>query len=132
MRPITQRRTVILGLVWVLILTPALSAGAKDEFVQVIQASGEVPEESLLDLGIQILDPGLDPEKLAKLEPQKGSKWHAYRRKWATERKHLPDVDVAEAGGWKTLETLKTAYQQADAETMLLVVLEPRKLRDVR
>ena len=71
-------------------------------------------------------------EKLAKLEPQRGSKWHAYRRKWATERKHLPDVDVAEAGGWKTLETLKTAYQQADAETMLLLVLEPKKLREVR
>ena len=27
-------------------------------------------------------------EKLAGLEPQRGSKWHAYRRKWATERKH--------------------------------------------
>ena len=44
----------------------------------------------------------------------------------------LPDVDVAEPGGWKTLETLKTAYQQADPETMLLVVLEPKKLREVR
>jgi hypothetical protein len=38
-------------------------------------------------------------EELAGLEPQKGSLWHAYRRKWATERKHLPDVDVAAAGG---------------------------------
>ena len=27
-------------------------------------------------------------EKLAGLEKQKGSLWHAYRRKWATERKH--------------------------------------------
>ncbi len=71
-------------------------------------------------------------EKLAGLEPQKGSQWHAYRRKWATERKHLPDVDVAEAGGWKTIETLKTAYQQADAETILRVVLEPVQLREVR
>ena len=62
-------------------------------------------------------------EKLAKLEPQKGSLWHAYRRKWATERKHLPDVDVAAAGGWKNAVTLKTAYQQADADTMLQVVL---------
>lgn len=71
-------------------------------------------------------------EKLAELEPQNGSLWHAYRRKWATERKHLPDVDVAEAGGWKTVETLKTAYQHADPETMLRVVLEPAKLREVR
>ena len=71
-------------------------------------------------------------EKLAELEPQNGSLWHAYRRKWATERKHLPDVDVAEAGGWKTVETLKTAYQHSDPETMLRVVLEPAKLREVR
>ena len=69
-------------------------------------------------------------EVLAGLEPQKGSLFHAYCRKWATERKHVPDVDVAEAGGWKTTETLKTAYQQADPETMLIVVLEPEKLRE--
>ena len=58
-------------------------------------------------------------EKLANLEPQEGGLWHPYRRKWGTERKHLPDVDVAAAGGWETVETLKTAYQQADAETIV-------------
>ena len=41
-------------------------------------------------------------------------------------------MDVAEAAGWKTTETLKSAYQQADPETILLVVLEPKKLREVR
>ena len=55
-----------------------------------------------------------------------------YRRKWATERKHLADVDVAAAGGWKTVLTLKTAYQQADAEGILTVVLKPRQLREAR
>jgi len=30
----------------------------------------------------------------------------AYRRKWANERKPLPDVDVAAAGGWKAVQTL--------------------------
>lgn len=68
-------------------------------------------------------------ERLARLESQRGSLWHAYRRKWATERKHHPDVDVAAAGGWKTVQTLKSAYQQADPETMLRVVTEPRELR---
>ena len=68
-------------------------------------------------------------ERLAGLEPQVGSLWHAYRRKWATERKHHPDVDVAAAGGWKTVQTLKTAYQQADPETMLRVVLDAKDLR---
>lgn len=62
-------------------------------------------------------------ERLAGLEPLKGSLWHAHRRKWATERKHLPDVDVASAGGWKETTSLKRAYQQADTETMLKVVL---------
>ena len=71
-------------------------------------------------------------EKLAGLQTQKGSLWHAFRRKWATERKHLPDVDGAAAGGWKTVQTLKTAYQPADAETMLGVVLEPGQLREAK
>lgn len=69
-------------------------------------------------------------EALASLEPQKGSLWHAYRRKWATERKHLPAPDVAEAGGWAGPETLQEAYQQADEETMLRVVLEGGELRE--
>ncbi|MCZ6714752.1 MAG: tyrosine-type recombinase/integrase [Deltaproteobacteria bacterium] len=63
-------------------------------------------------------------EKIAGVEPQRGSLRHAYRRKWANERKHLPDIDVAAAGGWKTAQTLRDFYQQADAETMLRVVLE--------
>ncbi len=59
---------------------------------------------------------------------QNGSLWHAYRRKWATERKHLPDVDVAAAGGWTDTATLKLAYQQADEATMYRVVSEPYQL----
>jgi hypothetical protein len=69
---------------------------------------------------------------MAGLESQQGSLWHAYRRKWATERKHLPDTDVAAAGGWKNTVSLKTAYQQADQETMLQVVLGAGELREVR
>ena len=62
----------------------------------------------------------------------KGSLWHAYRRKWATERKDHPDVDVAAAGGWKNTVSLRTAYQQADPKTILKVVLEPGELREAR
>jgi integrase len=69
-------------------------------------------------------------EKLAGVEPLQGSLWHAYRRKWASERKHLPDVDVAAAGGWKTIDTLKHAYQHADTETMFKVVSEPIRIRE--
>jgi hypothetical protein len=47
-----------------------------------------------------------------------------------SERKHLPDVDAAGAGGWKGTVSPKRAYQQADANTILTVVLsggEPRE-----
>lgn len=71
-------------------------------------------------------------EKLAGLEPIKGGAWHMLRRKWATERKHLPAIDVAAAGGWKGVETLQRVYQQADQETMLHVVLSPAQLREAR
>ena len=71
-------------------------------------------------------------EKLAGLEKLDGGLWHTYRRKWATERKHLPDADVAAAGGWTNSNTLRLVYQQADQETMLRVVLEGGKLREAQ
>ena len=73
-----------------------------------------------------------EAEQLANVEPHDGSLWHAYRRSWATSRKHLPDVDVAAAGGWKSTETLRRVYQQPDADTMLRVVLEPALLREAK
>jgi len=71
-------------------------------------------------------------EVLAKVPKQDRSLWHAYRRKWATERKHLPDVDVAQAGGWADLRSLKTAYQHADNATLYPVVSEPTELREAQ
>ncbi len=71
-------------------------------------------------------------EVLAGLEPQEGSLWHAYRRGWATCRKHLPAVDVAAVGGWAGPHTLQLVYQKADPETMLQVVLGGNELREVR
>lgn len=69
-------------------------------------------------------------EELTGLERTKGSRWQAYRRKWATERKHLPDVDVAAAGGGASQEALNRSYQQADQDTMLQVVLGAGQLRE--
>ena len=69
-------------------------------------------------------------EKAAHLEPLAGSDFHAYRRAWATSRKHLPAQDVARAGGWRDLRCLQTAYTHSDETTLLAVVTEPRKLRD--
>ena len=38
-------------------------------------------------------------EEQAEVAKLDGGRWHPYRRKWATERKHLPLKDVAAAGG---------------------------------
>jgi hypothetical protein len=46
--------------------------------------------------------------------------------------KHLPDVDVAAAGGWTNSNTLRQVYQQADQETMLRVVLDGGTLREAQ
>jgi hypothetical protein len=56
--------------------------------------------------------------------------FHAHRRKWATERKHLPLKDVAEAGGWMDTRSLEQCYQQAGEATLWQVITEPRKLRE--
>lgn len=73
-----------------------------------------------------------ETERLAELEPQKGGNFHPFRRLWASARKDLPDVDVARAGGWNSLEALQQAYQQPDDETMLRVVEHEAELREVR
>ena len=61
-------------------------------------------------------------EELAGLPKLVGGVFHPYRRLWATERKDLPLVDVAAAGGWKDTQALRLSYQHADAETVLRVV----------
>ena len=71
-------------------------------------------------------------EKKPKLPAVEGSDFHAYRRKWATERKHLPVQDVAHAGAWTDCETLQTAYTEPDELTILAVVAEPTTLRDAK
>ena len=48
--------------------------------------------------------------------------FHALRRKWATDRKGQPLVDVANAGDWHPA-TLLSHYQKADPATTLRVVL---------
>jgi len=67
----------------------------------------------------------LRAEKLAGVPKHDGSLFHAYRRGWATARKHLSLKDVAAAGGWKQVETLLRHYIQTDTATMLQVLDEP-------
>ncbi len=46
----------------------------------------------------------------------------------ATERKHLPMVDVMAVGGWKDAATLLTCCQHSDEQSMLNVMAAPNKL----
>lgn len=61
-------------------------------------------------------------EKLAKLEPLEGGDFHPYRRLWATDRKHFPIGDVANAGNWKDLRSPQR-YTLADPRTTSAVML---------
>lgn len=72
----------------------------------------------------------LRAERLAKVPKHDGSLFHAYRRSWATARKHLPLNDVALAGGWKRVETVMRHYQATDAATVLRVLEEPGQVRE--
>ena len=40
---------------------------------------------------------------------------HCYRRLRAIERRHLPAIDVAAAGGWGDTQALTRIYQKAEA-----------------
>lgn len=81
------------------------------------------------DMLTQWLQKAEDTAGLAKLP---GGLWHPYRRKWASERMHLPTKAVADAGGWSDIATLQTCYQQTDEEMLLAVMSEPRKRSDQR
>jgi integrase len=61
-------------------------------------------------------------EERAGVPKLERGQFHPYRRLWASERRHLPAQDVAAAGGWRSLEAMRTAYQHADAATMFGVV----------
>jgi integrase len=63
-----------------------------------------------------------EAEKKASLPHQRRGGWHAFRRAWATNRKHLPLQDVMAAGGWRDPAALQAAYQHADAETIRAVM----------
>lgn len=76
----------------------------------------------------ELLGPGVGHAVVYHLE---GGAFHPFRRMWATERKHLPDKDVAAAGGWRDLESLRKSYQQVDEKTLLQVMTNPNRLLDI-
>lgn len=69
-------------------------------------------------------------EKISGMEPLQGSMFHAFRRGWATSRKHLPLKDVATGGGWTNPYVLLTLYSQADMPTMRKVIDSSVRVRE--
>ena len=57
-------------------------------------------------------------ETAAQLVPVKGRGYHGLRRTFATERKGVPLTDVAQPGGWTSVQTLLTCYTHPDDVTM--------------
>ena len=107
-----------------------LSTAAREEVDLYLQRNPRVGDVPLF--------PGSDPSKpirrdvaarlllkaevAAHIPKMAGGVFHPYRRLWASERRHQPDVDVAAAGGWKDVRALKSSYQHADAEKVRSVV----------
>jgi hypothetical protein len=61
-------------------------------------------------------------EQLAEFPHVERGGFHSYRRAYASDRKHQPDVDVARSAGWRDLATMKRSYQQPDPATTLRVI----------
>lgn len=68
-----------------------------------------------------------EAERLAGVPHLEGGTFHPFRRKWAQERRHLPDLDVAAIGGWKRIEVMRDSYQTADEAMALTILSDARR-----
>jgi hypothetical protein len=64
-------------------------------------------------------------EKKAKLPRLARGGYHAFRRQFASERRHLADTDVMAAAGWRSVAVMRKSYQHTDAEGLLSAVERP-------
>lgn len=119
--------------------TIPVSTRARDALERIIAARpgiGALPlfpafEDRTVPMSAKTADEWLhEAEEIAQVGHLDGGRWHPYRRAWATKRKPYPDVDVAKAGGWKDLATMKRSYQQSDDLTLVAVIENPRRLEE--
>jgi integrase len=55
---------------------------------------------------------------LAKLPPERGRGWHAFRRNFASELRHVGLRDLCDLGGWKDPMTVVKCYQRPSEDAM--------------
>ncbi len=58
-------------------------------------------------------------QQLAGMPPVKGRGWHALRRHFANELRHVPLRDLCDLGGWKDPTTVVKCYQQPNEEAQV-------------
>ena len=111
-------------------ITPLSSdaRGALDVYLRTRLIIGTSPlfasaEDATRPIGKEIAGYWLSKaERRAKLDHMERGGYHQFRRLYASERRHLPAADVAASGGWKSITVMRSAYQQADAQTVYSVV----------
>jgi len=64
-------------------------------------------------------------EKKAGLPRLARGCYHAFRRQFASERRHLPDVDVMAAAGWRSVAVMRRSYQHTDAQGVFNAIQRP-------
>lgn len=55
---------------------------------------------------------------LAKLLPERGRGWHAFRRNFASGLRHVGLRDLCDLAGWKDLMTVVKCYQRPSEDAM--------------
>jgi integrase len=64
-------------------------------------------------------------EKKAGLPRLARGGYHAFRRQFASERRHLNDADLMAAGGWRSLAVMRRSYQHSDGAGVFNAVERP-------
>jgi len=64
-------------------------------------------------------------EKKAGLPRLARGGYHAFRRQFASERRHLPDADVMAAAGWRSVAVMRRSYQHTDAQGVFNAIQRP-------
>jgi integrase len=106
---------------------PALRAALEGYLAQ-HPAIGDAPLFPSDTRPAQCVDQGVLAKWLLRAEARAGlpklerGTFHPYRRLFVVLGKHLPDVEVAKAGGWRDLYVMKRSYQRPEAAGVLRVV----------
>jgi len=118
---------------------PRLCLRSRTNFIE----SGRVAQQLTQRDGVRIrvrdgdapnvaIDRGIELHRAAVDQLHYGARGtcHPNRRKWRSERRHLPTKAVAVAGGWTDLVTMERCYDLPDGADLLAVTTDTNKRRE--